>query len=111
MPRLPIRFPDLVIAIGETASNEIESDFAHGQNIDYTIYAPATLPETVTVQMSPVNSPAAGDWVDIQKDGTDVTLTAGKGTLFSGMCKALRLSSGATAAERTFRLIGQVEAV
>lgn len=70
-----------------------------------TVIDPATLPETVTVQVS--HRPD-GAFVALQRSGADVTLPAGKAVTISDLnVGALRLSSGTNvAADRVFLLLG-----
>lgn len=115
MSRQRITLPDLVIASGQTASNEISltaginTKIALGTLVDFIIYGPATLPETVAVQISYLESPTSSDWSTVYISGADVTVPAGKAVVVPvGAAAALRLlAGGATAATRTFRVRGQ----
>lgn len=106
----------LTIPNGQTVSNEFKGTMAKvafGASIDAAIHAPAVLPETVTVQVAPIDAPQAADYRALQISGADVTLTAAKTKQISpglGGCEALRLSAGvAVAADRVCELVVQVE--
>lgn len=115
MPRHRMVLPDLVIASGQTASNAIDlaagvnTKIALGTLVDFIVYAPSTLPETVSVQISYLESPTASDWSTVYVSGADVTVPAGKAVVVPvGAAAALRLlAGGAVAADRTFRVRGQ----
>ena len=75
------------------------------------IFTPATLPETVNVEVAPVTNPQAADWKRLQwQPGSDLVLGAGKAInvpLVSGF-KALRIvSQAAVGGQRDFRLLAQ----
>ena len=97
---------DLVIANGQTVSNQIP-----GERLRHTrelcIFAPATLPETVTVEVAPGPSPQAADFRALQSDGADITLTAGKATVITAVAfQSLRLVADAgVGADRTFQVV------
>lgn len=95
----------LTIAIGTTTSNTIGRDVLE-RAMDLGIFAPNTLPETVTVEVAA--DEALTEWRDLQSAGADVVLTAGKCTVVpESPFFGLRLSAGvAVAAERTFTIIG-----
>lgn len=106
----------LTIANGQTLSNELkgtEGKVALGTLTDATIFAPATLPETVTVLVAPTDVPAGGDYLALQVAGADVTVPANKAKQVAsglGGAKALRLSAGVgVAADRVFQLIMQLD--
>lgn len=106
----------LTIANGQTLSNELkgtEGRVALGALSDATIYAPGTLPETVTVQVAPTDTPAGGDYLALQVAGADVTVPAAKAKQIAsglGGAKALRLSAGgAVGADRIFQLVMQMD--
>lgn len=67
-----------------------------------TIIAPATLPETVSVQVAIDDS----GWATLKTGSSDVQLEAGKATIIlNGGFTALRLLSGSgVAADRTFTI-------
>lgn len=117
MPRHRIWLPNLVIANGQVASNEISltaginTKVALGTLVDLIIYSPATLPETVSVQIAPIEAPGAGDWSVVYVGGSDVTLPAGRAIVVPvGAAAALRLLAGAAVgADRTFKARGQVD--
>ena len=79
--------------------------------IDLIVYAPSALTGTVTLQVAPVGSPSAGEWVNHEIGGVVTTLTAGQGTTVPvGAAKALRVvSDDAEASNRDFILVGQYE--
>ncbi len=108
----------LSIANAGTVSNALSGagvvQAAFGALNILMIFTPATLPETVNIEVAPVISPQAADWKRLQwQPGTDVTLPAGKAVnipLVSGF-KALRIvSQAAVAAQRDFRLLVQIDA-
>lgn len=79
--------------------------------IAISIFSPAALTGTVTVQVSPVESPAAGDWKALSVGGADVTIPAAKAVILTslGGFKDLRLVSGsAEAAQRDFIVRAQL---
>jgi len=89
----------LTIANGGTTSNILDA-LPVAPAMSLVIMAPATLPETVKVQVAPDTN---GTFRDLQSNGSDVVLAAGKATpiiTLSGV--AIRLSSGATAGQRDF---------
>lgn len=94
----------LSIAAGQTDSAALLAtrDFREADSI--SIFAPAVLPETVTLQGAPNESPAAGDWMTVSRGGADVSVPAGKVvTIELPSFKALRLhAGGAVAAQRDF---------
>ena len=100
----------LTIAQDGTISNVLSEIPATQSIVDMTIYGPSALTGTVTVQVAPTDNPESGDWIALQKSGSDVTVPAVKATPVGGMFRALRLVSGsAEAALRTFPVIGQSE--
>jgi hypothetical protein len=115
MPRQRVRLSDLVITSGQTASNEISvtagvnTKIALGTLVDFIVFGPATLPETVAVQISEIESPSASDWHTVYLGGADVTVPAAKAVIVPvGAAAALRLLAGsAVAADRTFHVRGQ----
>ncbi len=114
MPRHRMTLPDLVIASGQTRSNEIKLSNTNtkvglGTLVDFIVFAPATLPETVSVQISYLEEPTASDWSTVLVSGSDITVPAGRAVVVPvGAAAALSLlSTGAVAADRTFRVRGQ----
>lgn len=115
MHQMPL--PDLVIASAGTDSNILLSagaptapnmattgdGFRDADSI--TIFAPDTLPETVTVHVDSAES--AVNFNPLQRGGADVVIAAGKAVTIELISfKALRLISGVgTAATRTFKVI------
>ena len=83
---------------------------ALGSAIDLLLYCPATLPETVVVQISPVKNPASGDWKTLEINGADVEAAAGRVIdLPIGAVKDIRLKSSTNvASDRAFILRGQL---
>lgn len=95
----------LTIESGQTLSNTLgRSELERVQDIG--IFAPDTLPETVTVQVAA--DEALTEWCDLQSAGADVVAAAGKCTVIShSPFFGLRLSAGAAvAADRAFVAIG-----
>ncbi len=85
---------------------------AFGPNVDYIIYAPASLTNTINVQVAPVEGPSAGDWKNLSIGGAVVTLAAGTATVVAGAAfKNLRVAtaSGNEAAQRDFIVLAQVD--
>lgn len=118
MARHPYRFTDLTIPSGQTDSNVLslsQDKVGIGMGIGMTIYTPAAYTAAITVQLSPVDNPSAGDWKTLQYvPGTDLTLVALKavfissGALFGA--KAMRIhSAGAEGADRTHQLFTQID--
>lgn len=107
----------LSILNGQTVSNALSGagvvQATLGSLASMVIFTPATLPETVNVEVAPILSPSAGDWKRLQwQPGTDLVLAAAKAVnipLTAGF-RAFRLvAQGAVAAQRDFRVVGQVE--
>ena len=112
-----IAMPDMVIANGATDSNiayaagsptapnmaTTGDGFRDADSI--TIYAPDTLPETVTIHVDS-SEPAATNFDPLQRGGADVTVPAGKAvTLDLISFKAMKLVSGVgTGGIRTFKV-------
>lgn len=117
MRRQIISLGTLTIALGATESNEIslndgvQSKIALGTLVDLVVFAPSTLPETVTVQLSWLDRPATTDWRVAYVAGADVTVPAGKAvSVPMAAMKALRLQAGgAVAAARVFHVLGQAD--
>src|SRR6266550_6647161 len=77
------------------------------------IFTPATLPETVNIEVAPIINPAAGDWKRLQwQPGADLVLPAARAVnvpLVGGF-KALRIvSQVGVAAQRDFRVLVQTD--
>lgn len=78
------------------------------------VFAPATLPETVTVQIAHIDNPQAADWKTLtwQPAAVDIAFVAGKAMnipLVAGF-RALRLHATApVAADRVFQTIFQID--
>jgi hypothetical protein len=78
------------------------------------IFGPATLPETVTLEVT-AEEKAAADYLDADfrtaesPPGTDVTVSAGSQTTVSALATfAIRLHAGAAVAgDRVFKLVGR----
>lgn len=87
----------LTIASGGTNSDAV--DVARAESA--TIYPPATLTGTVTVQVS---GDSGSTFLDLQSEGSDVDLTVSKAlTITSLAADSLRLnSSGAEGDDRSF---------
>jgi len=104
----------LTIGNGNQASNVILAEaFAHFNDI--MIFGPATLPETVDLQLS-AEDKAAASYVDADfrtaqsPPGTDVVINAGCCTSTDRPTGyALRVyAGGAVAADRVFQVLGRV---
>ncbi|CAB4165077.1 hypothetical protein UFOVP1537_51 [uncultured Caudovirales phage] len=104
------------ILSGATTSEKLSAILSKGQAKDLTggmrnltIFAPATLTGTVTVKIAPTE--AATTFNTLTKDGTDVTVAAGKtATVTTGAFKDLQLVSGsAEGADRVFTIVAQIE--
>lgn len=95
------RAGNLTIALGQTESNALGPEALRLAK-SLALFAPATMPETVTVQAAPSDAPAAGDWRVLQSAGADIVLTAGKATVISDVpIGALRVvASVGVAAQR-----------
>jgi len=110
------RTVDLTILNGAQLSNVISGNdgkIAFGGSYAISFFGPAALTGTVTVQVAPVNTPSAGDWVNLSAGGSDVTVAALKCIIVANPSfLALRLSSASVElADRVFRLLVMVEAV
>lgn len=101
-----IRVGSLTIPAAGTDSPALSSDDIRDSDF-LTIFAPATLPEAVNVQVSWLKVPAAGDWRDLRRNAADVTIAAGDAETIDGVSfNALRLhAGGAVAADRAFQLV------
>lgn len=115
MARHPARLGTLTITSGATESTALSTltnmKVAVGSAVDLIIYAPAVLTGTVTVEISPVESPSSGDWVSLSLSGSAVTIAAGVGELIPAVAYYdLRLSSGsAEGADRDFIIVAQYD--
>lgn len=100
----------LTIASGQTTSADVLSTSYKGsaRNWSLMIFSPATLPESVKVQVAPTPT---GTYCDLQAGGADITLAAGKALpLTETICGAIRLVAGsAVAADRAFIIQGKAE--
>jgi hypothetical protein len=108
----------LSIANGQTVSNVLSGagvvQAALGTANVFNFFTPATLPETVNVEVAPFIAPQAADWKRLQwQPGTDLALAAAKAVnvpLIAAF-KAIRLvAQGAVAAQRDFRVLVQNDA-
>jgi hypothetical protein len=93
----------ITIASGATDSQVVDA-LPLAPAVSILIMAPATMPETVKVQVAEKPS---GTFVDLQTDGTDITLTAAKATqitVLGGAAWKLK-AGGAAGADRVFRVI------
>ena len=97
-----ITLPDLVIPNSTAVSNVIDKEVYRAAD-RFLIGAPATQPDTVTVEVS---FDAGTSYHTLQSAGSDISLAAGKATviLAAGWDKMRLASSGNVAAERTFIL-------
>jgi hypothetical protein len=80
-----------------------------GQATGITIYAPAALTGTITIEVQPYGD---ATWRTLQSGGADITLAATKAVVISPPAFAdLRLhSSGAEGADRDFFIDAQLDA-
>lgn len=103
----PRDLTNLVIANGQTESAVIDLRAApHQDAMGFTIVAPTTLPETVTVHAA---ARATGLFQPYQQDGVNLTIPAAKTTVVRDVAKhgigAFKLVAGAAvAAERAFEI-------
>jgi hypothetical protein len=90
------RVQTLTIPNAGTTSNVVYlKDQGAWRSFNAMLYAPATLPETVTVEVSPDDVV----WDTLRASGSDITLAAGKADPLIGLtCYALRLKAGAAVA-------------
>lgn len=112
MSRHLLSLPDLVIPNGGTESNVLLATGLVGMTTSgdgfrdadgITIFAPDTLPETVTVHVAEAES--GGNFNPLQREGADVVVPVGKtATIDAISFKALKLVSLAVAAERRFKV-------
>ncbi len=108
---------NLTIASGQTISNVLQGagvvQAAFGTANVFTFFTPATLPETVNVEVAPVINPQAADWKRLQwQPNVDLTLSAAKAvnTPLIAAFKAMRLVSQAgVGADRVFRVLVQTD--
>lgn len=101
MSRLTETVYTITISNGQTVSNEV---VIGGWLRACGIFAPGTLPETVSIQLEPTQD--GTNWAILQSAGTDVTIQAGRALMImEGAFKKLRLQAGgAVAADRIFQL-------
>lgn len=103
----------LTIANGTAVSSAVlELNSGYSRNIaTLLIVSPATLPESITVEVTtkydPAN-PGNSVWGTLQSGGADITLPAGKATQLTEItAEALRLKSSTNVAgDRVFNLNG-----
>ena len=99
--------PDIVIAIGATSSNVVSSAVVYEDAMSIGIEAPATLPETVTIQIS-----KDGTNFSVLNDGVAnvLTPTAGLACVYPTFpWKYFKfVAGGAVAAARTFKMTKNV---
>ena len=97
------------ISSSNTTSNTIAIT---SEAVNISIWAPATLTGTVTVQVAPDPNSAAAAFLALQSTGSDVTLTASKCTTITASgFGAMRLSSSlAEGADRVFPVRIQTQA-
>lgn len=96
--------PPLVIPNGGTDSNALAAK-DYGDAVEVTIYAPATVTGTITVQVSPEDAPSTSGFVTLHSPpGTPVAIAVNTAiTIVAFSYKQLRIhSSGAEGAARTF---------
>lgn len=96
---------NLVIPNAGTESNMLTvNDLRDAESI--AIFAPATLPEAVRVQIANVKAPVAADWRDLDEGAGDIVIAAGQARILDFLSfQAIRLLSGvAVAAERIFNV-------
>lgn len=101
MSRLADVVQTLTIPSGQTNSNAV---VIGGYLQACTIFAPTTLPETITVQVEPT---ATGtDFKTLQSGGADITIGAGKAVMIiEGAFKQIRFVAGASVgADRVFTI-------
>src|SRR5690348_15061792 len=93
----------LLIANG-TADSAVQDPLPVAPAMSILLMAPGTLPETVKVQ---VCATRGGTYVDLQTNGSDVVMAAGKGTQITVLSGCFwKLHSGSNVgADRTFTAI------
>lgn len=76
-----------------------------------SIFAPGTLPETVTLQVAPGSTSGASDFRALQSGGADITVPANKAVMVTEAAfRQIRLVAGAgVAADRTFTIVTVIE--
>ena len=102
MSRIRVHGVDIVIAEGAQASTGTIGKAAIKAARAIAIFAPATLAETIRVEVS---NDAGSTWKILQSGGSDVTISAAECIIIDSVAyDDLRLyaSSGVTAAARTF---------
>ena len=99
---------DVVVAIGETISNHVYADGNYEGAYGIGILAPATLPETGTIEVTDgvLANDATNVWRTLQDDTpADIAAPlAGKARMYIRLpfFNGFRIKLGATAAARTF---------
>ena len=92
-----------VVANGQTASNILVARTQYRDADSFTVFGPAVLAETATLQVSDTEDGSSG-WTNYQEGGADVTFAAGKARKIEDPSwRAMRISlSVGAAAQRTF---------
>ena len=94
----------ITIASGQTLSPEfdLQSVFPSAK-LMLTFFPPGTLPEAITVHVSPA---LGGTYVPLQSGGSNYTVPAGKATQVPVVAGGLKLSAGsAVGADRVFTVM------
>lgn len=103
-----------VISSGQQTGSQVEG-FDDAESV--SIWAPAALTGTITIQASPdipedCGGPTAANatWATMQSGGADITIAASKMLTFTDISfRRLRMVSGsAEGADRTFKIVKQV---
>lgn len=96
----------LTIASGQTLSGNVGRSLLRWVK-SVTFFAPGTLPETVTVQVSRDPDATSPVWQNYQEGGADITLSAGDSTtIYPTNVGGLRLQSGVgVAADRVIAVM------
>ncbi len=95
----------LTILNGATESDVLDlTERSARPKADIFFFAPATLPETVTVQVAP---DPGGTFIPLQSGGSNYTLPAAKATYITFVCGAVKLvAGGPVGGDRVFTIRG-----
>jgi len=115
MSRHPMVLESMTIDNGTSTPNSSNPYWTASEHFrdadDLLLYCPDTLPETITIEVAPTESPGAGDWKDLTDEQEDDRVAvAGKAIPIPmvGFLALRVVSSGNVVADRTFELVKSV---
>lgn len=100
-----VQLPRLIIPSGSAVSNALGEIYLRASRV-LTIYAPATLPESITIEITPVFDPESGDWKTLVSVDDPIVIAANTAVVITDIAAlGLRLrSDGNVGGERVFRI-------